>query len=131
MAGKNSRIPIKIDDSGLGGGATDNLRRLGANVIPIIFNGVPRDRQKYTTVCDEMWFEFPVTEVQIPDDPKLMEELAGRKYSYDKIGRRVVEAKSEFRKRYGRSPDRADGLLLCFYSSYSRCSSVGSVPIVY
>ena len=115
MAGRNRSVVIKVDDTGVGGGVTDNLRNLGANVIPVNFGGSPSDKNKYTTVADEMWFGFPIGEISIPDDPKLMEELAGRRYDYDKIGKRKVEPKSEFRKRYGRSPDKADALLLAFY----------------
>ena len=115
MAGKDSGVLIKVDDTGVGGGVTDNLRRLGASVAPVNFGGSPSDKNKYTTVADEMWFGFPIDEISIPDDPKLMEELAGRRYDYDKIGKRKVEPKSEFRKRYGRSPDKADALLLTFY----------------
>jgi phage terminase large subunit len=124
LAGNNYKVVIKVDDTGLGGGVTDNLRRLGANVVPVNFGGSPRNTQKYTTVADELWFEFPVSEIQIPNDPQLMEELAGRKYGYDKIGRRKVEPKDEFRKRYGRSPDKADALLLCYYTAYRRGGSV-------
>ena len=115
MAGKDHNVIIKVDDTGVGGGVTDNLRRLGASVAPVNFGGSPSDKNKYTTVADEMWFGFPIDEISIPDDPKLMEELAGRRYDYDKIGKRKVEPKSEFRKRYGRSPDKADALLLTFY----------------
>ena len=106
---------IKVDDTGVGDGVTDNLRSLGANAVPVNFGGSPLDKSKYTTVADEMWFGFPIGEISIPDDPKLMEELAGRRYDYDKIGKRKVEPKSEFRKRYGRSPDKAGALLLAFY----------------
>jgi len=115
MAGQNRNVVIKVDDTGVGGGVTDNLRNMGANVVPVNFGGSPSDKSKYTTVADEMWFGFPIGEISIPDDPKLMEELAGRRYDYDKIGKRKVEPKSEFRKRYGRSPDKADALLLAFY----------------
>jgi len=115
MAGQNRNVVIKVDDTGVGGGVTDNLRSLGANAVPVNFGGSPSDKSKYATVADEMWFGFPIGEISIPDDPKLMEELAGRRYDYDKIGRRKVEPKSEFRKRYGRSPDKADALLLAFY----------------
>jgi len=132
MAGRDRNVVIKVDDTGVGGGVTDNLIRLGANVVPVNFGGAPSDPQKYTTAADEMWFEFPVKEISIPDDPQLMEELAGRKYGYDKIGRRKVEPKDEFRKRYGRSPDKADALLLCFYTGWRQHeSSVGSANIVY
>ena len=118
MAGMKQRVIIKVDDTGVGGGVTDNLRRLGANVVPVNFGGQPHDKKKYSTVADEMWFNFPINDIEIPDDPQLMEELAGRRYIYDRIGRRKVEPKDEFRKRYGRSPDKADALLLCFYTDY-------------
>jgi hypothetical protein len=131
LAGRDNKVPIKIDDGGVGGGCTDYLRQLGANVVPINFGGVPRDKQKFTSTADEMWFTLPIDDIQIPDDPQLMEELAGRRYFYDKLGRRKIETKDDFKKRYGRSPDKADALLLTFYSCYHRGSSVGSVPIVY
>jgi phage terminase large subunit len=127
FAGRSSEIPIKVDDTGVGGGVTDGLKRLGANVIPVNFGGVPKDKSKYDTAADEMWFEFPVDEASIPDDPDLMMELSGRLYEYDKRGRRKVESKEQFKKRFGRSPDKADALLLTYYVGYKRVSSVGSV----
>jgi phage terminase large subunit len=127
FAGRNSGIPIKVDDTGVGGGVTDILNRLGAKVIPVNFGGTPGDKKKYGTVADEMWFKFPVDEASIPDDPDLMLELSSRLYNYDRQGRRTVESKKEFKKRFGRSPDKADALLLAYYTGYNRVSSVGSV----
>jgi len=117
IAGRNSEIPIKVDDSGVGGGVTDKLKDLGANVVPINFGGKPIDEEKYTSVADEMWFSFGeiLDQVDIPDDALLMEELGGRQYKYTSKDQRKIESKDDFKKRIGRSPDRADGLLLCFY----------------
>ena len=129
MAEKSRNVVIKVDDTGVGGGVTDNLRKLGANVVPVNFGGVPRNTKKYTSVADEMWFEFPVNDIEIPDDPRLMEELSGRKYDYDKIGRKKVEAKKDFKKRYGRSPDKADALLLAFYKDYKHGSGITTVQL--
>jgi phage terminase large subunit len=119
FAGRSSQITIKVDDTGVGGGVTDALKRLGAKVIPINFGGTPKNKVKYTTVADEMWFEFPIDEAAIPDDPDLMLELSGRLYEYDKLGRRKVEPKKLFKERFGRSPDKADGLLLAYYGGYA------------
>ena len=116
LADRNRDIAIKVDDTGVGGGVTDYLRQLGARVIPVNFGGAPKNKKKYNTVADEMWFELPIDDIEIPDDPQLMEELAGRKYDYDKLGRRKIESKKIFEERFGKSPDRADALLLCFYS---------------
>jgi phage terminase large subunit len=118
LAGHDVSVPIKIDDGGLGGGSTDRLNELGANVVPINFGGEPHDKDLYTSVADEMWFTFPVDEADIPNDPLLMQELAGRQYDYDTKGRRKIEAKKDFKKRIGRSPDRADALLLCYYPAH-------------
>jgi len=116
LAGNDPTIAIKVDDSGVGGGVTDRLKEFGAHVIPIINNGEPKDKDKFTSAGDEMWFEFPVKEADIPNDPQLMTELSGRLYDYDNKGRRKIESKKEYKKRYGKSPDNADALLLCFYN---------------
>lgn len=116
LSGRNPRMLFKVDDTGVGGGVTDKLKDLGANVLGINFGGEPRDKTKYTSVADEMWFEFPINEVDIPDDADLMEELSGRQYSYTSRDQRKIESKADFKKRLGRSPDKADALLLAFYN---------------
>jgi len=115
MADSNPETIIKVDDTGVGSGVTDRLNELGARVIPINFGEKPKDKDKYTSVADEMWFEFPVNEADIPNGNYLMQELSGRRYDFDKAGRRKIESKKDFKKRIGRSPDHADALLLCFY----------------
>jgi phage terminase large subunit len=119
FAGRSSQVAIKVDDTGVGGGVTDRLNRLGAKVIPVNFGGTPKNKDKYDTVADEMWFEFPVDKASIPNDPDLMTELSGRLYEYDKRGRRKVESKKLFKERFGRSPDKADALLLTYYVGYN------------
>lgn len=133
FAGRDPNIPIKVDDTGVGGGVTDRLRKLGANVIPVNFGGSPKNKKKYDTAADEMWFEFPIKEASIPNDPQLLQELGGRLYNYDKIGRRIIEPKKKFKERFGRSPDKADAILLCYYTGYHRetGSSVGASNINY
>lgn len=115
MARHDPSIPIYVDDTGVGGGVTDRLRELGAKVVPVNFGGAPHDKDRYTSIADEMWFEFPLDEADIPDDPQLMTELSGRQYSYDNRGRRKIESKDDYKKRNGKSPDSADALLLCFF----------------
>ncbi|MDH4127672.1 MAG: PBSX family phage terminase large subunit [Spirochaetota bacterium] len=116
FADKDPSVAIKVDDTGVGGGVSDRLRKLGAKVIMINFNNTAFDSDKYDSVASEMWFTFPIDEADIPSDNELMKQLAGRQYAYDNKGRRKVEAKDIFKKRYGKSPDKADGILLCFYT---------------
>lgn len=115
LAGRNPAVKIKVDDDGVGGGVTDKLRDLGARAIPVHNGGEPSDAKLFTTAADEQWFTLPINEIDIPNDPDLMQELAGRQYRYTTDDRRKVESKADFKKRYGRSPDKADALLLCFY----------------
>lgn len=116
MAGRNPAICIKVDDDGVGGGVTDKLRDMGArNILPVHNGGKPSDEKLYTTSADEQWFTLPINSIQIPDDADLMAELSARQYKYTPDDRKKIEPKADFKKRYGRSPDKADALLLCFY----------------
>jgi len=116
MADRNPLVRIKVDDTGVGGGVTDKLRDMGALVVPINNGGAPANKKLYTSTADEQWFEFPIDLADIPDNPELMAELSARQYHYTRDDRRQIESKADFKKRYGRSPDLADALLLCYYS---------------
>jgi hypothetical protein len=49
-----------------------------------------------------------------------MTELSDRRYTFNKKGQKCVESKDEYKKRHGgKSPDLADGLLLCFYERHT------------
>jgi phage terminase large subunit len=116
LIGRDPTIVIKIDDDGVGGGVTDKLNDLGANVIPCHNGGATAYPKLYTSSADDQWFTFPLDRTAIPDDPELMAELSSRMYRYTTDDRRKIESKADFKKRYGRSPDKADALLLCFYT---------------
>jgi phage terminase large subunit len=117
---------IKVDDTGVGGGVSDNLTHKGRNVQMINFGGSPKDKDKYPNTISEMWFEFrellQTEEVDLPDDRELLQQLTSRLYKFDVKGRRVIESKEDYKKRYGKSPDKADALLLCYYSIYSNAT---------
>jgi len=115
FAGDDLSVRIKIDE-GYNPGVVDGVKATGREVLGVNFGGRARDADKYANAASEMWFEFPADEAAIPDDQDLMRELSGRRYDYDKQGRKVIESKDEFKKRNaGKSPDKADALLLCFY----------------
>lgn len=116
MANRDPSITIVVDDTGVGGGVSDRLRELGAKVVAVNFGSSPSNPDKYTSIADELWFEFPIDEASIPNDHELMGELSGRQYSYDNKGRRKIESKDEYKKRSGKSPDLADALILCFFT---------------
>lgn len=125
----NGSSNTKVDDTGVGGGVSDQLIHKGDNITMINFGGSPKDKDKYPNTISEMWFEFKELleseEVDLPDDRELLQQLTSRQYKFDTKGRRMVESKDDFKKRYGKSPDKADALLLCFYNAYSTISVYG------
>jgi len=118
MIDKDPSIPIKVDITGIGVSTRDNLRRLGGKVVPIHFGGKAKRQDRYPNTISEMWFNFAdvLQHADLPDDPQLMSDLSSRLYEYDSKGRRIVEPKKNFKDRYGRSPDKGDALLLCYYT---------------
>ena len=111
---------IIIDDTGVGGGVTDRLKRMGARVKPVNFGWAPLDKKKYPDIISEMWFNLAglLPTISLPKDDELLAELASRQFKYTTDERRKVESKEEYKKRTGRrSPDRADATILCFYNS--------------
>lgn len=131
-------INIKIDDTGVGGGVTDGLHKINEQnrleaqnwrkepelkpktfiVTPINNNQTARDNNKYADAITEMYFEFKesIEQIELINDPDLLRELVGREYFYDKQSRKKIESKDEYKKRYKKSPDIADSILLCFYN---------------
>lgn len=108
---------IVVDDVGVGGGVTDRLRELGEFQV-IAFNGgrAAHEPREYPNRRSELWFAFAdeLPSVDLDADEQLAADLVAPRYQLDSQGRRVVEAKAETKKRLGRSPDRADAVLLAF-----------------
>jgi hypothetical protein len=110
-------VTVVVDDAGVGGGVTDRLREL--DEFPVVaFNAAERavDPESYPNRRSEQWFRFAeaVETVDLDGDEQLAADLVAPRYSIDSRGRRVVEAKAETKRRLGRSPDRADAVLLTF-----------------
>lgn len=111
-------VLIKVDDTGVGGGVTDDLKRRGYNVMPINFGASPVDKDKYPNLISEAWFYMAdvIDTIQLNRDNDLLMELSSRKWVMDTKGRRGVESKDQYKKRGFRSPDKADATILCFYT---------------
>lgn len=117
FAGNDKSTPIKVDDTGVGGGVTDILKSDGYNAIPVNFGQTAGDADKYPNAISEMWFSLKnqINQVQLLSDQELKSELATREWKVDNKGRRCVESKDDYKKRYYKSPDKADACLLAFY----------------
>ena len=107
---------IVVDDAGLGGGVTDRLREIGYTVEA--FNGGERSTEPdmYINRRSEAWFAFAdfLPQLDLDPDPQLAADLVAPHYKHDSRSRRVVEPKDATKKRLGRSPDRADAVLMAF-----------------
>lgn len=111
-------ILLKIDDTGVGGGVTDEMIKRGYNVMPINFGGAPVDKDKYQNWISEAWFYMAevMPTLELPFNSDLLMELSTRQWKQDTRGRRNVEGKSEYKKRGFRSPDLADACIICYYT---------------
>lgn len=114
----NKACLLKIDDTGVGGGVTDEMMKREYNVMAINFGGEPADKDKYPNWISEAWFYMAevMPTVQLPLNNDLVMELSTRQWKQDTKGKRRVESKIEYKKRGFRSPDLADSCIICYYT---------------
>lgn len=115
---------IKVDDSGVGGGVTDQSG--GYAFIGINSAAVAHDEDRYPNKRSELWFaaaqraregRIDVSELSVASQRRLKTQLMAPTWKLDSNGRRVVEPKDKTKDRIGRSPDSADAFNLCFYAA--------------
>lgn len=113
----NKRIPIKVDDTGVGEGVTNELIGRGYTVIPFNFGGEAEDKDMYVNTISEAWFNLlsVIDEAELPMDQELLMELTTRFWDLTKKGQRMVESKKDYKKRGYKSPDLADACILAYY----------------
>lgn len=126
-------IPVKVDDSGVGGGVVDRLKQLKRfnperlwwlDIVPVIFgqrisHDFYHDSTTYMmSIVKKLLMPFtedglpkPV-ELILPDDNELVGQLSTRKYGMTEQSKIRVESKEAMKKRGLRSPDEADCVLL-------------------
>jgi len=112
---------IGIDDTGVGGGVTDRLREQGWRVRGENFGSKARDEEKFANRRAELWWNLrdwirSSAALASFDDPRradrLVDDLTSPKYTHRSDSRVLLEAKSDIKKRIGRSPDYGDALAL-------------------
>jgi phage terminase large subunit len=106
---------VFVDEIGIGAGVVDRLRELGFEVV-----GVNSSRRGtgavYFNTRTEMWAEAAtwLNTAAIAPDTALSEELSEPKILPRSDGTAILEPKDDFKKRLGRSPDKADAVALTF-----------------
>lgn len=130
---ENEVVPIKIDDSGVGGGVTDRLRQIRTAeperfkwmfILPVIF-GQHIKNQHYDDMTTLMMANVrdmlqttdddgntKGIDLILPNDQELIAQLAARKYIMTPNSRMRVESKDKMKERGLPSPDEADCVLM-------------------
>ncbi|MCB1713176.1 MAG: hypothetical protein KDH96_12100, partial [Candidatus Riesia sp.] len=107
-----------IDDDGVGGGVVDRLKEesIWTRVNKIHNGGKPMDPEKYANRVTELWFWLVdnLDKLSLPYDKQLIKDCVTRKYTHKGTGLRILEKKSDMKKRGLKSPDSADALAYCF-----------------
>ena len=115
---------IKVDVIGIGAGVYDRAKELKLPVSAINVAESAQEPERFLNLRSELWWNLrelldpnPAMNpnpVALPPDDELLADLSSVKYRIDSRGRIVVEPKEETKKRLGRSPDRADAVILAF-----------------
>ncbi len=122
------RLPIYVDDIGVGGGVTDKLRALGYNVVGVSVDALPIDQgdgeQRHkrhvnlkSQMCADIQERFRSGAIAI--DPQVNEATTLRAEAMTlrvafSAGKRHIEGKDEYKKRTGQSTDTFDAVMLSF-----------------
>lgn len=117
FVGFDKELEIRIDDTGVGGGVTDDMMNRGyKNIKAVNFGAKAIDDDKYPNWISEAWFHMAeiIREAELPHDPDLLMELTTRQWKMDNKGKRKVESKDDYKKRGFRSPDLADAAIICY-----------------
>lgn len=127
------KIPIKVDDGGVGGGVVDRLRQIKRNnpaqywwmeIVPVKFGVRIKHKFYYDSTTymmavvktllqnkDDEGKPKPV-ELILPNDNDLVGQISCRKYFMTDNSKIKVESKDDMKKRGLSSPDEADCILL-------------------
>jgi hypothetical protein len=102
---------ILVDSIGLGAGVVDRLRELGLPAEGVNVSESPSfsPNQTYANLKAELWYKakawFERRDCRIPDDRRLISELATVRYTFTSTGKTKVESKEDIKKRGLKSPD--------------------------
>ncbi len=115
---EHSASRVKVDEIGLGAGLVDALHTTGIPVTGINVARAAHEPARFVNRRAELWWRLrqraEAAELDLPADDALAAELASLRWALDGKGRIALDAKSEQRRALGRSPDRADAILLAF-----------------
>jgi hypothetical protein len=118
-----------VDTDGLGAGVTDRLREDGVDVIAFHSGSKSTEVDRsgelgFVNVKAAAWWGLRESldpawdpDIELPPDDMLLGDLTAPKWKVESNGRIRIEKKEEVKKRLGRSPDKADAVVMAFYDT--------------
>ena len=107
---------IVVDVVGLGAGVVDQLHDKGFKVTAFNGGAFGYEQRRFLNVrAEAAWTLRKLLEdgvIAIPRDPKLFDELLATNWSPTADGKVRIEPKPDIKSRLGRSPDRADAVMM-------------------
>lgn len=124
-------VVVIVDDTGVGGGVTDQLRHqkkeLGLDWLYVIPVNAAQSVNSayYQDATTYMWAAIKELmdkgELRLPDDADMIGQLTTRKFKIMPNGKIKLESKDDMKKRGLKSPDIGDALALsCWPVNYSK-----------
>ncbi|MGJ5804344.1 PhoH family protein [Streptomyces europaeiscabiei] len=126
----NPDMVMFIDVIGVGGPVFDNALRQAEEqsavhrFVPVNVSESPTVKDpgpgevQFANLRSELWWNFARLvinkKVALPDDDELKLELSSVEYTIRK-GKVTIEEKKDTKKRIGRSPDKADAVIMSFF----------------
>jgi hypothetical protein len=133
--GPDDFADVRVDATGVGAGLADRLREAGWPVTDVHFGSASSDKTQWQNLRHELWWQLGerFAEDRVGTlrawDEVLMGQLADIRISYRNplYTKPQIEPKDETKKRTGRSPDRAEAMVLA-YATLPR-SETGRQPL--
>jgi hypothetical protein len=124
------KIPVHVDDGGVGGGVTDLGREHEYAFRPVLAQHTPAQPEKYVSVRDELWFTLAgrarrglLDLSRLPSDilNRLRRQALAPLWQQTGGGQRQVESKAKTKARLPGlgSPDGMDAANLAYYEPVS------------
>jgi phage terminase large subunit len=114
-SGGTRTVRLVADASGVGGGVIDSAKEKGHNVREY-WGWNPSQNPRFANLRAEHYWHLRKLlesgEAVLPRDEKLQEDLLAMEWGLDAKGRILMLSKDDLRKSLGRSPDRADAVVM-------------------
>ena len=108
---------IFVDQTGVGAGVFDQLKRTGYPVTGVAFSQTPMEPERFANRRAEMWWrirEWLEQGLVLEESRDLRDDLMAPEYHMTNTGKIQLESKDDIRRRGRPSPDLGDALALTF-----------------